>query len=468
MRPSALLPTAALLGIASLALVPASVRAAETEVAVSQPEVVLAGEIEVAAGLVRNVWDQREVPLGSYLHLEVSDGRRDLGGSASLSFDSDLAVPSAEAMLAGLEVYRRGIGQHTDLRIGRLDLVQGGRFLFVDGIDTRTHFGEHGEVQAWGGAAWHPEAPAFFSGGPLWGLGVSRRAAGALGGGLRYQHSRGADGTWLARLGGDLSLYRPRLSGFGVEGRLDAVPLLGVVELAAVAAEVRPHRRLHLRMEGGRADPEVDSLPQGGTIYPTLTDGPSWYLDGRARLALAPCVLSADLGALVVGEEGGAEPGGRIALGASTHLGRPWRAMGRLSGLSGPGGSATLALAEVGRALGPVDLAALGEQAFYREREGEWRRASHLGARVSTRAWRLAEASLLGQVTVGAVSAHEDVVMLVLTQRVRRGRAAGPAQERDRFLSPWSPFHWQREDLPRSPGTVPGADPYPSLPTGAP
>ncbi|MFH1469697.1 MAG: hypothetical protein ABIO70_35250 [Pseudomonadota bacterium] len=466
MRAAVLPALGSALGIACLALLARPLHAEEAGLAISQPEVTLAGEIELTTGLVRDVWDQREVPLGSFLHLDASDPRRDIGGRASLSFDADLATPEAGAALSALEFYRRGLGQHTDLRVGRLNLVQGGRFLFVDGVDSRTHLGEHTEVQAWGGAAWHPEAPDLFSGGPIWGLGLSRHAAGALGGGLRYQHNRAADHTWLARLGGDLSLYRPQRSGFGVEGRIDTLPLRGVVELAALASEVRPHRRLHLRLEGGRSDPELDSLPQGGSLYRQLTDGPTWYVDGRVRLALAPCVLALDLGGIEVVEESGAQPGARLALAASTHLGKPWRAMARLSALSGPGGSATLALAEVGRALGPVDLSALGEQAFFREREGDWRRATHLGARVSTHTWHLAEASLLGQVTTGGVSAHENVVMLVLTQRLEHGRVPGPAQQRDRFLSPWSPFHWQREELPRSPGTVPGADPYPSLPTG--
>ena len=58
-------------------------------------------------------------------------------------------------------------------------------------------------------------------------------------------------------------------------------------------------------------------------------------------------------------------------------------------------------------------------------------------------------------------------LLLVATLRMHRGATRGPLPDRDRFLSPYSPYRWQQESLPRSPGTVPGADPFPSVPQGA-
>jgi hypothetical protein len=160
-------------------------------------------------------------------------------------------------------------------------------------------------------------------------------------------------------------------------------------------------------------------------------------------------------------------PGVRLAVGGSSHPGKRWRHVWRVSGLHGPSGTATMALVEVGRSFGPLDLDLLAEQAFYRYVDLPWRSATHLGAQVGVRPAKPLRISLTGQLDLGRGPVPEGQLLVVATLRLHRGATRGPLPDRDRFQSPYSPYRWQRADLPRSPGTVPGADPFPSIPQGA-
>ncbi len=428
----------------------------------------LSMELEMLGGLRRDTFAGFGAPLGAYLLVETHTPGRNAGALAYMTLGMDPLRESRNISLRGLEVYHNGIGKVLDLRVGRLNLVRGGRFRFVDGADVRVKFAHHLHLACWGGTAWHPEQPTLFGGGPAVGADLAYRPASAVGGGLRYEHQTGEDGGGIDRVGADVSLHLPRAAGLVAEARLDAVPAHEVMELVALAAEIRPHHRWHVRLEGGATDPVVDVLGKGGRIYETLVDGPTVYLDGRVRVGLPPGMLTLDAGVLGVDDGTGAWlPGVRSALGLSSHPGRPWRHSVRASGLHGSGGSALLLLAEVGRRFGPVDLGLIAEQAVFRYRGRSWRAATHGGAQIGLDFHRSIHLSLTGQIELGRNPEPEGLVLLVATFRLHHGNVRSPFPVRDRYLSPWSPYRWQRDHLPRSPGTVPGADPYPSVPQGS-
>ena len=177
-------------------------------------------------------------------------------------------------------------------------------------------------------------------------------------------------------------------------------------------------------------------------------------------------MLTADLGGLALAgdEDTELQPGWRAGLSRSAHGGAPLKHTVRLSGLGGPGGTATAVLAEVGQRMGPMDLSVLGEQALFRFSDREWRTMTNLGVRAATEPRQALRLSVLARLSMGQGPTPEGQLLLVATQRITRGRAHRPAPERDRFLAPSSPWRWVEEDMPRSPGTVPGAEPYPSVP----
>jgi len=431
------------------------------------PRPVFSGELEILGGLQHTTFGGSTVPLGVSLLVETYSPRREAGVMADVLVGAELMQPDASAAVRGLEVFYKNAWERLDIRGGRLNIVRGGRFRFVDGVDARLALAEHLVLSAWGGAAWHPEDLALFAGGPTWGTDLSYRSGNVLGGGIRYDHVSGEDGLDVDRLGADVSVHLPRLAGFVGEARADVVPAHGVVELVALTAELRPHHRWHLRVEAGSTNPRVDVLPRGGSIYATLIDGPTLYLDGRARVAMARGVATLDAGAVAVGsDDEGMKPGIRAALGLSAHPGRPWLYSARLAMLAGPGGSAYVGLVEVGRMIGPLDVAVLGEQALYQYRGRPWRAATHVGARVGFDPARAVHLSINGQLELGRAPGTEWLVLVVATFRVQSPTVRRPDSVRDRYLSPWSPYRWTRERIPRSPGTVPGADPYPSVPQG--
>jgi hypothetical protein len=418
-------------------------------------------------GLWRRPYDAMALPLGTYLQLEGHTRHREAGIVGQLGLGADPLAPDAEAALLGLEVFHTGIEQRLDVRFGRMNLVHGGRFRFVDGARARVRIIDDLHITAWGGAAWHPESPGLLSGGPSWGAELALRSPAPLGGALRYDHVDGEGLRDVDRVGADVSLRLPRAAGFAAEARVDVVPSWQVMELLSAAAEVRPHHRLHLRLEGGRTHPVADALGRGGSIYPVFYEGATVFLDARLRAGLPPGVLTLDVGSVAdPAAEDGQRPGLRAAVGGSNHPGRPWRHALRVSFLHGPGGEAALALAEVGRSLGPLDVQLLAEQAVFRHEGRTWRSATHLGAQLSVRASEAFDLSLTGQLDVGRGPRPEGQLLVVATIRWRHGPVRDPSPDRDRFLSPYSPYSWQRDRLPRSPGTVPGSDPYPSVPQG--
>lgn len=454
--------------LALVLLVPVVGQAADgTDVAVRRDPLRISGEIDLLVGFHRLPYDRLALPIGSYLLLDAMAPRRNAGASAQLGVGVDPLGPDGEVGLLDLEVYASGLGDVVDVRGGRLNLVRGGRFRFVDGADLRFRLAEHLHLAVWGGMAWHPERTGLFRGGSTWGVDLAYRSPRPVNGAIRYDHSMSADGRWIERLGGDASLHLPRASGLVLEARVDAVPNWKLIELATLAGEVRPHHRVHLRFEGGMANPAADQLGKGGTIYPLFAAGPTAYLDGRARLSVPPGVLTVDAGALGITSVGDTlSPGVRGAVGLSSHPGRRWRHVVRLSGLHGPGGSAAAGVLEAGRRLGPIDLDLIAEQAFYQLEGRPWRGVTHLGTQVGVSPARPLRLSLTGQLELGRGPVPEGQLLLFVTLRLHRGRLRQPAQERDRYLSPWSPYRWDRDEMPRSPGTVPGADPYPSVPQG--
>ncbi len=428
----------------------------------------LSMEFELLGGFRRTTFAGIGAPLGAYLLVETHTPRRNAGAMAYVGLGMDPLQGSREISLRGIEVYHNDAWRFLDLRVGRLNLVRGGRFRFVDGADVRIRFAKHLHLACWGGAAWHPELAALFSGGPVVGADLAFRPASAVGGGLRYEHQTALDGGGVDRIGADVSLHLPRAAGLVAEARLDAVPAEEILELVALAAELRPHHRWHVRLEGGATNPVVDVLGRGGRLYDTLADGPTLYVDGRVRVGLPPGMLTLDAGVLGVGDGDGAwAPGVRSALGFSSHPGRPWRHSLRVGALHGSGGTAGLLLGEVGRRFGPLDLGILAEQALYQYRGRPWRATTHGGVQVGLDLHRALHLSLTGELELGRNPAPEGLVMLVATIRVHHGKVRTPFPVRDRYLSPWSPYRWRREHLPRSPGTVPGADPYPSVPQGS-
>ena len=439
--------------------------AGSSEVTVRGVPLTITRELELQAGLRHASYDGLSLPLSGSFLLDAADGRRDMGAMADLTLGADPLGPDAAMALRGLELYRRNPEEALELRVGRLNLVRGGRFRFVDGADLAYHPTRDLTLAAWGGSAWHPERAGFTAGGATWGLDLSHRSASPFGGALRYEHVAAEDGGGVERFGGDASLHLPAVSGLRVVARADLVAAEAPLELMSIAAELRPQHRLHLRFDAGSSNPTTDSLGRGGAIASLFQDGPTSFADATARLSMEGSVLSADLGGLLLADDdGGATPGWRASFSRSTHAGVPLKHALRLSGLGGPGGSATALLAEVGRELGPIDLSVLGEQALFRFAEQDWRGMTVLGARASTAAsehWRLA---LLTQLSIGQGPVPEGELYLVATQQLSRGRAREPAHTRDRFLSPHSPPRWVEDDLVRSPGTVPGADPYPSIP----
>lgn len=444
----------------------------DTPVSVSSagqgPRIALSAEMELMAGLWRRPYDTMALPMGTYLQLEGHTRHRAAGIVGQLALGADPLALDAEAALLGLEVFHTGIRQRLDLRFGRMNMVHGGRFRFVDGASARVRLVDHLHLSAWGGAAWHPESAGLLSGGATWGTELALRSPSPLGGALRYDHVDGEGLRDVDRVGADVTLHLPRAAGFGAEARVDFVPAWKVVELLSVAAEVRPHHRLHLRLEGGGTHPVADALGRGGSIYSSFYGGPTVYLDARLRAGLPPGMLTLDLGTVAdPAAEDGQLPGVRMSVAGSNHPGRPWRYVIRGSVLHGPGGEAALALAQVGRRLGPIDVQLLAEQALFRHSGRTWRAATHLGAQLSVHAGDALDLSLTGQLDMGRGPRPEGQLLVVATIRWRNGPERGPAPDRDRFLSPYSPHSWQREHLPRSPGTVPGSDPYPSVPQGA-
>lgn len=456
------------LALALATLVPAVCGASGSgDVEVRREPLRISGEIDLLVGFHRLPYDRLALPIGSYLMLDAMAPRRNAGASAQLGVGVDPLGPEGEVGLLDFELYASGLGGVVDVRGGRMNLVRGGRFRFVDGADLRFRLAEHLHLAAWGGMAWHPERTGLFQGGSTWGVDLAYRSAQPVNGAIRYDHSMSADGRWIERLGGDLSLHLPRVAGLVLEGRVDAVPNWKILELATLAWEVRAHHRVHLRFEGGMANPAADQLGRGGTIYSLFAAGPTIYLDGRARLSLPPGVLTVDAGALgITSDEDTLSPGVRGAAGLSSHPGKRWRHVVRVSGLHGPGGSALAGVVEAGRRVGPLDLDLIAEQAFYQLEGRPWRGVTHLGTQVGVSPARPLRLSLTGQLELGRGPVPEGQLLLFVTLRLHRGRERQPAQERGRYLSPWSPYRWERDEMPRSPGTVPGADPYPSVPMG--
>jgi hypothetical protein len=433
------------------------------EVLVRGTPVTITREIELQAGFHQSLGEPA-LPLGASFLLDAADRRRDMGAMADLTLGADPLGPDAAAALRGLELYRRDPEERVELRVGRLASVRGGRFRFLDGADLAAHLGRDLTLAAWGGAAWHPERPGFATGGATWGLDLSHRSPHPLGGALRYEHVAAEEGGGVERFGADTSLHLPAHAGLRLVARADLVVAEAPLELLSLAAELRPQHRLHLRFDAGHSHPTTDSLGRGGAIATLFDDGPTSFADARARLSLERTVYSADLGGLLRQGDGDPEPGWRASLSRSGHAGLAVKHVLRLSGLGGPGGSAGAVMGELGRDLGPMDLSVLGEQALFRFAEQDWRGMTVLGARAATAAgtsWRLA---LLGQLSLGQHPVPETELYLVATQQLSRGRTREPAHSRDRFLSPDSPPRWVQDDLSRSPGTVPGADPYPSIP----
>ena len=460
--PSALLVPLLLAPLGALAEDPP----ATSQVTVRGVPLTVTRELELQAGMRYGAYDALSMPLSGSFLLDAADGRRDMGAMADITLGADPLGPDASAALRGLELYRRNPSDPIELRVGRLSIARGGRFRFVDGADVAYHMGQDLTLSGWGGTAWHPERAAFGSGGATWGLDLAHRSAGHLGGALRYEHVAAEEGGGVERIGADANLQLASVAGLRVVARADAVvqqddPL----ELASIGAELRPHHRVHLRLDSGYSHPTADSLGRGGALGSLFQDGPSSFADAMVRLSLERCVLTADAGGLLLSDETtGNDLGWRAAVSRSGHAGKPFEHVVRLSGLGGPSGTAAALLAEVGRPIGPMEVSVLGEQALFRFAEQSWRGMTVLGTRASTsagEAWRL---SLLGQVSVGQGPVPETELYVVATQQIVRGRARRPAPTRDRFLSPYSPWRWAEEDMPRSPGTAPGSDPYPSVP----
>ena len=418
------------------------------------PPLTVSAEMELFAGVYRMPYDRMALPLGAYLTFDAHTPHRDSGAMAMLGLGLDPLGPDGDAAVLGLEVFHRGLGRRVDVRLGRLDVFHGGRFRFVDGADVKVRIVDHLHVAVWGGTAWHPERTGLFSGGSTWGVDLSYRSALPVGGGVRYDHVMGEDGSWTERVGADVSLHLPRAAGLVIEARADALPVQRGLELGAVAAELRPHHRVHLRLEGGINHPVADFLGRGGAIYPLFLDGPTAYLDGRARFLSLPVADDR-------------EPGVRVALGASSHPGKRWRHVIRGSLIRSPGGTATTVLGEVGRRFGPVNVGVVAEQAFYEYEGRPWRAVTHLGTQLGVQPGQAVRMSLTGQLELGRGPEPEGQLLLYVDVLLQRGSPHRPRPTRDRYLSPWSPYHWDRDRMPRAPGTVPGADPYPSMPMGA-
>jgi len=438
---------------------------ATSEVTVRGIPLTMTREMELQAGLRYAPYDALSMPLSGSFLLDAADGRRDMGAMADITLGADPLGPDAAAALRGLELYRRNPSAPLEIRVGRLSIARGGRFRFVDGADVAYHMGRDLTLAGWGGAAWHPERTAIGSGGATWGLDLAHRSADPLGGALRYEHLAAEEGGGVERVGADASIHLASIAGLRVVARADAVLQDDPLELASVGAELRPHHRVHLRLDSGYSHPTADSLGRGGALGDLFQDGPSSFTDAMVRVSLERSVLTADLGGLLLSDgTDGNDLGWRAAVSRSGHAGKPFEHVLRLSGLGGPSGSAAALLAEVGRPVGPMEISVLGEQALFRFTEQTWRGMTVLGTRASTSAgesWRL---SLLGQVSLGQGPAPETEIYLVATQRIVRGRDRRPAPIRDRFLSPYSPWRWTEDDMPRSPGTAPGSDPYPSVP----
>jgi hypothetical protein len=438
---------------------------ATSQVTVRGVPLTVTRELELQAGLRYAPYGAMSMPLSGSFLLDAADARRDMGAMADLTLGADPLGPDASAALRGLELYRRDRSDPLELRVGRLSIARGGRFRFVDGADVAYHMGPDLTLAGWGGAAWHPERSAIGSGGATWGFDLAHRSAKPMGAALRYEHLAAEEGGGVERIGADASLHLASLAGLRVVARADAVIQDDPVELASLGAELRPHHRLHMRLDTGYSHPTADSLGRGGALGDLFQDGPSSFADAMIRVSLERCVLTADMGGLLLADStSGTDLGWRAAFSRSGHAGRPYEHVLRLSGLGGPSGTATALLAEVGRPIGPMQVSVLGEQALFRFTEQSWRGMTVLGTRASTsagEAWRL---SLLGQVSIGQGPAPEAEVYLVATQQLTRGRLRKPAPTRERFLSPYSPWPWSEDDMPRSPGTAPGSDPYPSVP----
>ncbi len=422
-------------------------------------------ELELQAGLRHAAYDGLTLPLSGSFLLDAADARRDMGAMADITLGADPLGPDAAMSLRGLELYRRDPTDALELRVGRLSIARGGRFRFVDGADVSYHMGNDLTLAAWGGAAWHPERAMLGSGGATWGLDLAHRSAGPAGGALRYEHVAAEEGGGVERVGADALLQAPAVAGLRLVARADAVLQDDPLELASIGAELRPHHRLHLRVDSGYSHPTADSLGRGGALGELFQQGPTTFTDAMARLSLERSVLTADLGGLLLSDgEEGFDLGWRAAVSRSGHAGRPFEHVLRLSGLGGPSGTASALMAELGRPVGPVSVSVLAEQAVFRFAEQSWRGMTVLGTRATTSTyadWRL---SLLGQLSIGQHPVPETELYLVATQQIRHGRRRHPLPSRERFLSPYSPWPWAEDDMPRSPGTAPGADPYPSMP----
>ena len=425
-------------------------------------------QLDAFGGVLRQPDGSWAAPLAGYVTFHTHTTRRSVGfltrfGPEGVAPDGGLGF-----YLQGMEFYARELGGVVDLRVGRLSLVHGGRFRFVDGGSARVRIADLLDVGVWGGMSWHPERMLPFAGGPVVGAEIAvRRSALPVAGRVRYERLMGEDGDPIDRIGGDATLHLPRAAGLVAEARVDAEPRRKVLELIAIAGELRPHYRVHMRLELGRAEPRVDELGGAGAIYPVLQPGPTLYAEGRLRLSLPLAALTLDGGFVGSLDDGALRPGGRVTVGLSSHPGKPWRQVVRVMFMHGHPGTAIVVLGEVGRRIGWFDFELLAEQAIFQYSGRVWRGATHVGLQASVVPTDWFRLSLTGELDLGRVKQPDALVLLWATFRWTHGRVGGPSPQADRFLSPWSPYRWTRADMPRTPGSVPGADPYPSIPQGA-
>ena len=441
---------------------------AETRVRTSRAPWSVRLQLDAFGGVLREPTGSWAVPLAGFVTFHTHTSRRHVGFVTRFGPEGQLPDGGVGFHLQGMEFYARNLGGRLDLRVGRLSVVHGGRFRFVDGGLAKLRLLDLLELGVWGGMSWHPERLSPFSGGPVVGAELAlRRSALPVAGRVRYERLIGEDGVPVDRIGGDATLHLPRAAGLVAEARVDAAPVHEVLELVALAGELRPHYRVHMRLELGRAEPRVDEVGAGGAIYPILQPGPTLYAEGRLRLTAPFGAVTLDGGFVGSLDEGELRPGGRATVGLSSHPGKPWRHVVRVMFLHGHPGTAFVVLAEVGRQIGWFDFELLAEQAVFQYSGRVWRGATHVGVQTSLVPSDRFRLSLTAEVDLGRIKQPDALVLLWATFRWDRGRVGGPSPQPDRFLSPWSPYRWTRKEMPRTPGTVPGADPYPSIPQGA-
>ena len=420
------------------------------------------GEITAFGAYTRNpMHGHYAVPIGADVTLEAHPARRDLGISARLGFEGAAPHDMAEFEMHALEYYHRGIGGRLDVRAGRLNLVHGGRFRFVDGASFDVRFGKGMHLGAWGGMAWHPESIEPLLAGPTAGAELAFARLGVpLSAHLRYEFFTSAARLAYHRIGGDVNISAPRAAGLLAQARVDFEARTRTLETFAFVGNLQPHYRARVRVEAGLSNPVAPELAAGDSIYTAFHTGPTAYAEGRLRLALPPGYLTIDGGFTGAIDQSAFHPGGRVGVRLESHPAQKGRHALRVQALHSYAGTAATALAEVGRTLGPVDLEALAEQTFYRYSGRTWRAVTHLAGQLAmqpTQAFRL---SLTGELNLGRYAAPEGLVMLWTTLHWHTDGSHGLCMPMDRPLSPWSPYRWSRTDMPRSPGTLPGAPAY--------